>query len=250
MDNLFEIKFSFEQRVKDAVIYPFSNKQGGDFNVFSYHWQCFVWAAIVGFIHNERRPLQPPVADKPFCLNTMINADGKKCAQALVCLCIAKAGTIDIMKEPQSAIALINEYANGGFHYIMNQINGEPVSNDFEWVKQEIFGRNMDYMDTTDTASQSGTPQTENNLFSVSSDNLQTDGRETEEQTVPMHDKTGEMIMPAELVSKAKQRWTTIQIGELKRFVQQGMDTSMLAAYFHKSEADIESKILDLHLRP
>ncbi len=57
MENIFEIKFSFEQNVKDNVILKFSNKQGGAYNVFSYHWQCFVWAAVVGFIHNERRPL-------------------------------------------------------------------------------------------------------------------------------------------------------------------------------------------------
>ena len=53
MENIFEIKFSFEQYVKDNVILKFSNKQGGAYNVFSYHWQCFVWAAVVGFIHNE-----------------------------------------------------------------------------------------------------------------------------------------------------------------------------------------------------
>lgn len=40
MENIFEIKFSFEQNVKDNVILKFSNKQGGAYNVFSYHWQC------------------------------------------------------------------------------------------------------------------------------------------------------------------------------------------------------------------
>ena len=29
MENIFEIKFSFEQNVKDNVILKFSNKQGG-----------------------------------------------------------------------------------------------------------------------------------------------------------------------------------------------------------------------------
>ena len=41
MENIFEIRFSFEQYVKDNVILKFSNKQGGAYNVFSYHWQCF-----------------------------------------------------------------------------------------------------------------------------------------------------------------------------------------------------------------
>ena len=117
MENIFEIKFSFEQNVKDNVILKFSNKQGGAYNVFSYHWQCFVWAAVVGFIHNERRPLQSPIADRPFSLNTMCNGGGEKDAEALLCMCIAKAGSLDIMKEPTKAIDLINEYANGGFYY-------------------------------------------------------------------------------------------------------------------------------------
>lgn len=34
MDNIFEIRFSFEQKTKEEVIYKFSNKQGGDYNVF------------------------------------------------------------------------------------------------------------------------------------------------------------------------------------------------------------------------
>ena len=115
MDNIFEIRFSFEQKTKEEVIYKFSNKQGGDYNVFSFHWQCFVWAAIIGFLRNEKRPLTPPIADKPFSLNTMFNNGGEKDAQALICLVIAKAGSLDIMKKPQDAINLINEYANGGF---------------------------------------------------------------------------------------------------------------------------------------
>lgn len=114
MDNIFEIKFSFEQYVKDNVILKFSNKQGGAYNVFSYHWQCFVWAAVIGFLHNERRPLQSPIADRPFNLNTMYHSGGEKDAEALLCMCIAKAGSLDIMKEPSKAIDLINEYAMVG----------------------------------------------------------------------------------------------------------------------------------------
>ena len=152
MENIFEIRFSFEQYVKDNVILKFSNKQGGAYNVFSYHWQCFVWAAVVGFIHNERRPLQSPIADRPFSLNTMCNGGGEKDAEALLCMCIAKAGSLDIMKEPTKAIDLINEYANidlineyanGGFYYIMKMMQDQPITNDLEWVKQEIFGRSL-----------------------------------------------------------------------------------------------------------
>ena len=144
MEDIFEIKFSFEQKMKDDIIVKFSNKQGGDFNVFSYHWQCFAWAAVIGFFYKQRRMLQTPIADKPFNLNTMRNNSGDKIAQALLCMCIAKAGTLDILKEPDKAISLINEYANGGFYYIQNLIdNGENSFNDLEKVKQEIFKRKI-----------------------------------------------------------------------------------------------------------
>ncbi|MCQ2326996.1 MAG: hypothetical protein MJZ71_05475 [Bacteroidales bacterium] len=142
MDNIFDIRFTFEKICREKVITKFSNKQGGDYNVFSYHWQCFVWAAIIGFLRGERRELKSPYADKAFSLSTMSNNGGEKDAQALICLAIAKAGTLEIMKNPEDAIKLINEYANGGFYHIMKLIdNGETSYNDLEQVKQEIFSR-------------------------------------------------------------------------------------------------------------
>ena len=167
MENIFDIKFTFEQKVKDDVILKFSNKQGGDFNVFSYHWQCFVWAATIGFLRDLRKPLQSPLADRPFSLTTMMNSDGEKDAKALLCMCVAKAGSLDILKEPQQAINLINEYANGGFYYIINRLQGETVSNDLEWVKQEIFSRETPSSITTTIENE------ENREDVVSTDDLQ-----------------------------------------------------------------------------
>ena len=74
----------------------------------------------------------------------MWNNDGEKDAQALLCMCIAKAGSLDILKDPQKAIELINEYANAGFYYILKMTeNGENTFNDLEKVKQEIFSREI-----------------------------------------------------------------------------------------------------------
>lgn len=141
MDNIFEIKFTFEKYTRENVILKFSNKQGGDFNVFSNYWQCFVWAAVIGFLKDRREPLKPPLADRPFSLNTMRNGGGEKDAQALICMCIAKSGSLDIMKDPNKAIDMINEYANGGFYYIIERLKENPMIDDFEWVKQEILSR-------------------------------------------------------------------------------------------------------------
>ncbi len=145
MNDIFSIqklKFSFEQEMKDEVILKFSNKQGGDYNVFSYHWQCFAWAAIVGFIKEQRIPLTSKLADKVFSLDTMSNNDGEKVAHAIICMAIAKAGDLNILKTPDEFITLINEYANGGFHYIRTMIENQGgLSNDVEFVKREIFSR-------------------------------------------------------------------------------------------------------------
>lgn len=145
MAELFDIlntKFSFEQEMKDEVILKFSNKQGGDFNVFSYHWQCFAWAVIVGFIKDQRLPISSKLADKTFSLNTMSNNDGEKVAHAIICMAIAKAGDLNIIKNPDEFITIINEHANGGFHYICNEIKEQgSLSNDLEFVKREVFSR-------------------------------------------------------------------------------------------------------------
>lgn len=145
INDIFETKFTFEQKVKDEVILKFSNKQGGDFNVFSSYWQCFVWAAVVGFLYCDPRPLKSPLADKPFSLKTMVNNDGDKDAKALICMCVAKAGSLDILKNPEDAINLINEYANAGFYHIKTMMETETDSyNDLMKVKNEIFGREIE----------------------------------------------------------------------------------------------------------
>lgn len=144
MEDIFEIKFTYEQNVKKEVIDKFSTKQGGAFSVFSHLWECFAWAAIIGFKYDLRKPLGAPKADRSFSLNTMRNGDGHKIVEALICMCIAKAGSLDIMKDPQKAIDMINEYANGGFYRIIEMLRDEPLVNDLDWVKNEIFRRPLD----------------------------------------------------------------------------------------------------------
>lgn len=142
MENIFDIKFTYEQFVRDNVILKFSNKQGGDYNAFSSYWQCFAWAAVIGFLRDERKPLGSPLADRPFSLRTMQNNEGEKVAQALICMCIAKNNSLDIMKNPVDAINMINEYANAGFYHILKLIKtGENSFNDMQQVLKEIFSR-------------------------------------------------------------------------------------------------------------
>ena len=231
MDNIFDIPFSFEQKTKEEVIYKFSNKQGGAYNVFSFHWQCFVWAAIIGFLRNERKPLTPPIADKPFKLNTMLNNGGEKDAQALICLAIAKAGTLDIMKNPSEAINLINEYANGGFYHIMKLIeNGENSFNDLEKVKQEIFSRNYDIDGVSQPASQVEEYVVPEEAFSNS--------KEVDNAT-----ENNVVEAPKATVRKTN-RWSLQQEKELVGYYQAGMTIDQLAKLFGKDEDAVREKLV------
>lgn len=210
MDDIFDIKFSFEQKVKDKVISIVSTKQGGDYNVFAYHWQCFAWAAIIGFLRNERRPLTPPRADQTFRLKTMMNNDGQKIAQALICMAIARNGSLDIMKNPDDAINLINEYANGGFYHIMNLMeSGENTFSDLEKVKREIFARNYDEIEIDNF---------EEDIESVE------DG-ELEDDTIDDESKRAEEEKP----------WEEFDMEKLKMFFEHGMEPSSIADRLGKS---------------
>lgn len=231
MDNIFDIPFSFEQKTKEKVIYKFSNKQGGAYNVFSFHWQCFVWAAIIGFLRNDRKPLTPPIADKPFKLNTMLNNGGEKDAQALICLAIAKAGSLDIMKNPTDAINLINEYANGGFYYIMKLMeNGENSFNDLEKVKQEIFSRNYDENGVSQIE-----PSVEEYVVPEEAYNKKM------EEDAPVHDDIPEI--PAKTERKSH-RWSLKQEKELIGYYQAGMTINQLAKLFGKDDEAVKEKLL------
>ncbi len=231
MDNIFEIRFSFEQKTKEEVIYKFSNKQGGDYNVFSFHWQCFVWAAIIGFLRNEKRPLTPPIADKPFSLNTMFNNGGEKDAQALICLAIAKAGSLGIMKNPQDAINLINEYANGGFYHIMKLMeNGENSFNDLEKVKQEIFSRNYNELGTE-------IPKVGPEPYVVPEE-VYNRNEEPKEEVI------NEPVLEKPMSNPRKSHhWSFKEEKELVGYYQAGMTIEQLARLFGKDEDAVKDKL-------
>lgn len=217
MENIFDIRFTYEQNVRDNVILKFSNKQGGDYNVFSSYWQCFAWAAVIGFLRDERKPLGSPLADRPFSLRTMKNNEGEKVAQALICMCIAKNNSLDIMKNPTEAINMINEYANAGFYYILKLIEtGENSFNDMQQVLKEIFSRGE-------------IAKSEN------------DSEEIAIETVGVASETM-AVTPMDSMLKEKKktvRWRTTELRDLIKYYKQGMSVEQLSATFDKPEESV-----------
>lgn len=230
MDDIFEIKFPVEQEIKENVIVKFSNKQGGAYNISSFYWQCFVWAATIGFLRNERRKLSTGI-ERIFSLNTMKANGGEKDAQALICMCIARFGSIDIMKNPSDAIQLISEYANGGFYHIMKLMeNGENSFNDLEKVKQEIFSRNYDELGTE-------IPKVEPEPYVVP--------EEAYNQKEEIKEDVAEdfnSITPAPTPKKSH-RWTFKEEKDLVGYYQAGMTIEQLAKLFGKDEDSVIEKL-------
>ena len=228
MDDIFDIKFPIEQEIKEKVIVKFSNKQGGAYNIFSYYWQCFVWAATIGYLRNEPRKLSMGI-ERIFSLNTMKANGGEKDAQALICMCIARSGSVDIMKNPSDAIQQISEFANGGFYHIMKLMeNGENSFNDLEKVKQEIFSRNYCLDGVSQLVSQ------------------------VEEYVVP-EEAYNKIEEPEPVVEEAapeptftprkSHRWTFKEEKELVGYYQAGMTIDQLAKLFGKDEDAVKEKL-------
>lgn len=217
MEDIFDIKFTYEQFVKDNVILKFSNKQGGDYNVFSSYWQCFAWAAVIGFLRDERKPLSSPLADRPFSLRTMRNNEGEKVAQALICMCIAKNGSLQIMNNPANAINMINEYANAGFYHILKLIRtGENTFNDLQQVMKEIIGREK------------------------GSEKIITDNAESKQSELSNESQIISVDKGVNLaISKKPVRWRTREVKDLISYYNGGMTIEQLAATFDKPEASV-----------
>lgn len=230
MADIFDIKFPIETSVKEKVILLFSTKQGGEFAIFSFYWQCFVWAATIGFLRDEPKELKSPT-ERIFSLNTMKGNGGEKEVHALICMCIARYGSLDIMKDPETAIKYISEYANGGFYHIMKLMeNGENSFNDFEKVKQEIFARNYD-------VSGAEMPREAPEPYTVT--------EETYNQKEERIEEFVEVSAPPNPASikRRSHRWKFSEEGELVKFYENGMTIEQLAQYFGKEEDAVREKL-------
>lgn len=230
MADIFEIKFPIEAKAKENVILKFSNKQGGDYNIFSQYWQCFVWAATIGFLRNESRPIAPG-SERIFTLNTMIGNNGEKDARALICMCIARTGSLEIMKKPDEAIRVIAEYANGGFDHIMKLMeNGENTFNDFEKVKQEIFGR--EYSNNVSSSKL-------NNQSVLIEEEVTFDSTAFETAMQDIQEAVLEKVAPI----PTKRRWSVKEVSDLKNLYANGLSVEKIAKFLNRTEDDVNEQL-------
>ena len=134
----------YEQHYRESIIERYSEARGKVNNrpTFSQFWQCYAWAAVLGFINNRRRALSTPT-NTSFMFGTIV-ANGPLVYKALLCSAIAKSEQgIDVLRNPKDLITIIEEYANGGFDLIAETVEekGKFYFDDFGKMLMEVMNR-------------------------------------------------------------------------------------------------------------
>lgn len=142
--DIASIRPRYEARYRTNIIDRYSEVRGnvGNRPIFSQLWQCYAWAAVLGFINDRHRPLESPMGDAfPF---STIRDNGPLVHKALVCAALAKAETdIEVLRDPREVVRIIEEYANGGFDLISEILEekGKTHFDGFEKMLFEVMGR-------------------------------------------------------------------------------------------------------------
>ena len=134
----------YEARYRTTIIDRYSEVRGSINNrpIFSELWQCYAWAAVLGFINDRRRPLESPI-NTSFDFSTIRNK-GPLVHKALLCAAIAKSDEgIEVLRDPKAVITLIEEYANGGFDLIAETLDEKGLTffDSFDNMLSEVMDR-------------------------------------------------------------------------------------------------------------
>lgn len=144
LSDIAVLKPRYEARYRTDIIDRYAEVRGQVSNrpIFSQLWQCYAWAAVLGFIHDRRRPLDAPTGDA-FAFST-IRDNGPLVHKTLICAALAKAEAgIDVLREPREIIRIIEEYANGGFDLIAEMLDdkGKTHFDNFDNMLNELMKR-------------------------------------------------------------------------------------------------------------
>lgn len=146
ISEIASIKPRYEERHRASIINRYATVDGkvADRQAFSQLWQCFAWAAVLGFINNRSRPLEGPTMDSfPF---STIQANGPLVHKALICAALAKAEQgIEVLREPRELIRIIEQHANGGFELIAEILEdkGPTYFDNFDKMLTEVVERGL-----------------------------------------------------------------------------------------------------------
>jgi len=150
MNYLIENIKAIRPRIEEHYNEKFTNRYAtarriNQLRSFSYQWQPYAWAAIIGFINDRRRKVEPPTTTFG---EFGIIAGGKgspEVFKSLILLVIANEPNWDnLILNPKDYLKVIDEYANGGFDYLTEVLDekGEKYFDEFENMVREIQNRN------------------------------------------------------------------------------------------------------------
>ncbi len=144
LSDIAVLKPRYEARYRKDIIDRYAEVRGSVSNrpIFSQLWQCYAWAAVLGFTNDRRRSLDAPTGDA-FAFST-VRDNGPLVHKALICAAIAKSEIgIDVLRDPREVIRIIEEYANGGFDLISEILdeNGKIYFDSFDNMLNEVIDR-------------------------------------------------------------------------------------------------------------
>ncbi|ASU34248.1 hypothetical protein [Mucilaginibacter xinganensis] len=87
---------------------------------FQHMWELFVYAAILGFMRDRRKPIDKQ--HKPFRWLNIGNTHQRN----LLILAVSKYDSLELLQDKEELKKMIEEYANGGLSIMNQEIKNNP----------------------------------------------------------------------------------------------------------------------------
>ena len=141
-DKRLKYNINHRKNIMDKLSRVQGSNEITDRKYFSQLWECYTWAAIIGFINNKRVPLGSSKTDNAFKFSVIYN-NGGELADALILLALSKSEKgYKALIDCEEIITVIEEYANGGFEIIQSKIReDESYFNNPDAFIEELLER-------------------------------------------------------------------------------------------------------------
>jgi len=121
-DKRLSYKITHRKSIMDKLSRVQGSKETTTRKYFSQLWECYTWAAIIGFTNDKRVSLGNGGTDNAFKFSVIYN-NGGELADALILLALSKSNKgYKALIDADEIIKVIEEYANGGFEIIQSKL--------------------------------------------------------------------------------------------------------------------------------
>lgn len=86
--------------------------------VFQEMWELFVWGAILGYLHKERKPIEKRYSSPPFRWQVIKEPHQK----LLLVMAVESVHNFDILKDTEELKRNIEEHSNAGLYKLHEEI--------------------------------------------------------------------------------------------------------------------------------